>query len=231
MDARSEGSPRLDVARFGRGTDPIVRLSRAGDGSQAARPVDRVFAGAAAVPARRARPAAHCATGLAYRRLDARERDLCRPLLVRRQGGGMRRTLAVRGEGAVRRLVGGAARLQLAAPSARRRFRHHPRQCTRAGRRMDLAARLERRRRQAPRGHRAPDHLLDQPGTAGARRFRRALLPALPAQPDAPGAPAAPHRGRCARRRAATAVDDRADVRDRCAWPTRRVTSRPPPSA
>ena len=126
MDARSEGSPRLDVARFGRGTDPIVRLSRAGDGSQAARPVDRVFAGAAAVPARRARPAAHCATGFAYRQLDARERDLCRPLLVRRQGGGVRRAFAVRGEGAVRRLVGGAARLQLAAPSARRRIPASP---------------------------------------------------------------------------------------------------------
>ena len=42
---------------------------------------------------------------------------------------------------AVRRMGGGAARLRLAAPSARRRVRHHPRQRARAGRRMDLACR------------------------------------------------------------------------------------------
>ena len=211
--ARNEGSLRLDVARFGRGTDPIVRVSGAGDGSQAARPVDRVFARAPAVPAGRARPAADRTAGFAHRRLHPRERDLCRPLLVRRQGGGVRRPLAVRGQGAVRGLVGGAARVQLAAPSARRRLRHHPRQCARAGRRMDFAAGLRRCRRQAAGGHRAPDHLLDQPGAAGARRFRRPVLPALPAQPDAPGPAAAAHRGRRARRRAAAAVDDRADVR------------------
>ena len=35
-----------------------------------------------------------------------------------------------------------AARVRLAAPSARRRFRHHARQCARAGRRMDHAAGL-----------------------------------------------------------------------------------------
>ena len=45
-------------------------------------------------------------------------------------------------DAAVRGMGGEPARLRLAAPSARRRIRHHPRQCARAGRRMDHAAGL-----------------------------------------------------------------------------------------
>src|SRR5258705_12166114 len=100
--ARIEGELRFDVARFGRGTDPIVRLPRARDGTQAARPIDRVFARAPAVPPGRAGPAVDRAAGLAHGRFHPRERDLFRPLLVRRQGRGMRRALAVRGQTALR---------------------------------------------------------------------------------------------------------------------------------
>ena len=88
------------------------------------------------------RPPGDRAAGPAHRRPDPRERNLCRPLRLRRQGRDLRRPLAVRDDAAVGGMGGGAARLRLAAPSARRRIRHHPRQCARAGRRMDRAAGL-----------------------------------------------------------------------------------------
>ena len=88
---------------------------------------------------------------------DPRQRNLCRPLRLRRQGRGLRRPLDLRDGAAVRGMGGGAARLRLAAPSARRRFRHHPRQCARAGRRMDRAA-----------GRLAPDRLAARTCCRGA---------------------------------------------------------------
>ena len=114
---------------------------------------------------------------------DARERNLFRPFRLRRQGRGLRRPLDFRNGAAVRRMGGGAAGLRLAAPSARGRIRHHPRQCARAGRRMDRAARLLASDRLAAGRAVAPHHLLAQPVDAGSARRRCALLPALPAQP------------------------------------------------
>ena len=106
-----------------------------------------------------------------------------------------------------------AARLRLAAPSARRGLDHHARQRARAGRRVDRAAGHARQhRRLAARSGGAPHHLVAQPGAAGAARRRHEVLPALPAQSDAPGALSAPHRERDARRRAAPAGGRGADL-------------------
>ncbi len=150
------------------------------------------------------------AAGFAHRRRHARERNLFRPLRLRRQGRGLRRPLDFRNGAAVGRLGGGAAGLRLAAPSARRGIRHHPRQCARAGRRMDRAARLLASARLAAGRAVAPHHLLAQPFDAGAAGCRCALLPALPAQPGSPGALSAPYRGRRAPRRRAHAGGHRA---------------------
>ena len=57
------------------------------------------------------RPPGDLAAGFAHFRRDPGERDLCRPFRVRRQGRGLRRRLAVRGNAAVRRLGRGAARV------------------------------------------------------------------------------------------------------------------------
>ena len=82
--------------------------------------------------------------------------------------------------------------------------------------------------RLACRGRGAPRHLLAQPGAAGARRFRRAVLPPLPAQPDPAGPASAPYRVGGARRRAAPAGSDRDRPMRRCAWPgqQRHIRSR-----
>ena len=85
------------------------------------------------------RPPPDRAAGPAHRRPDPRERDLCGPLRLRGQDRDLRRPLAVRDRAAVGRMGGAAARLRLAAPSARRRIGHHARERARAGR-MDLAA-------------------------------------------------------------------------------------------
>src|SRR2546428_487541 len=61
--ARHEGSERVDVARFGRGTDPAVRVAGARAHSQAPRPADRIAARPFALLARPGRPPGHCATG------------------------------------------------------------------------------------------------------------------------------------------------------------------------
>ena len=106
-----------------------------------------------------------------------------------------------------------AAGLRLAAPPARRRFHHHPRQCPRPGGRMDHAPGHLAPDRLAAGDRGAPDHLLAEPGDADARRRRRALLPPLPAQPDPAGALSAPHRRRHPRRRAAAAGAHRARLR------------------
>ena len=59
----------------------------------------------------------------------------------------------------------------------------------------------------------APHHRLAQPGAADPARRRRPVLSPLPAQPGPPGPLPAPHRDRGARRRAAHAGADRADLR------------------
>ena len=155
-----------------------------------------------AVLVRQGRPRRDRAAGPAHGRLDARGRDLCRPLRVRRQGHCLRFALAVRDGGAVRGLGGLAAGLRVAATPACRRDRHHPRQCPRTGRRVDRAQQRAGPDRLAPRRGGAAGHLLAQPGAAGARRRRRAILSPLPAQPGAAGAPPAAHRIAGARRRA-----------------------------
>ena len=142
-DARVyERGERVDVARFGRGTCQAVRCSWRGGAAQLRRSAQRPSAAALALHPAQDRSAADRAAGSAHRRRHPRERNLCRPLRLRRQGGDLRRPLAVRDDAAVRRMGGEPARLRLAAPSARRRIRHHARQCARAGRRMDHPAGL-----------------------------------------------------------------------------------------
>ena len=98
--------PAPDVARFGRGTNEIVRVPGARPASPVRGARARPSAGAVAVLVRQGRPPADCAAGSAHRRRHPRDRDLCRPLRVRRQGGDLRRPLAVRGAAAVRGLGG-----------------------------------------------------------------------------------------------------------------------------
>ena len=112
----------------------------------------------------------------------------------------------VRNAAALRRLGRRAQRFRLAAPFARSRFRHHARQCARAGRRVDHAQELQRPDRLAARGGGAAHHVLADAVHAGARQFGRALLSPFPAQPHPAGPPSAPHRVGGARRRAAAAV-------------------------
>ena len=133
---------------------------------------------------------------------------------LRRQGGDLRPPLAVRDDAAVRRMGGDAAQLRLAAPSARRRQRHHPRQCARADRRLDQPAGRLASARLARRYPVAPHRLLAQPGAVRPAGRRRALLPPLPAQPDAAGALSAPLAEAIARRTAAAAGGDRAQLCD-----------------
>ena len=121
------------------------------------------------------RPAADRAAGAAHRRQHPRQRNLRRPLRLRRQGGDQRRPLAVRDRAAVRRMGGEPARLRLAAPSARGRIGHHARQCPRAGGRMDFGAGLVAPGRLAAGNPGAAHHLLAQPGAADPVRLRRAV--------------------------------------------------------
>ena len=174
--------------------DQIVRVPGARPLAQAHQPRHHASDRQLAVFLRQGRSRAHRAAGLAHHRRHPRQRNLCRPIRVRGKGRRLRLPLAVRDDPAVRGLGSRALRLRLAAPSARRPVRHHPRQCPRAGRRMDHAQPLARRRRLAPRRGRAARHLLAEPGAAGARRCRRAVLSPLPAQPDRAGAPSAAYR-------------------------------------
>ncbi len=64
-------------------------------------------------------------------------------------------------------------------------FGDHPRQCARAGGRMDFAAGLVASAGLARRRAVAPGDLLDQPGAADSAGRRRRVLSALHAQPDA----------------------------------------------
>ena len=75
------------------------------------------------LPHAQSRPAADCATGSAHRRRDPRRRNLCRPLLLRRQGRDLRRPLDLRDGAAIGRMGAALLGFRLAAPFARRRFR------------------------------------------------------------------------------------------------------------
>src|SRR5664279_4000883 len=109
---------------------------------------------------------------------------------------------------------GDAAELLLAAPFARSRQRHHPRQCALADRRLDQPARRLASARLARRYSLAPHCLLAQPGAVRIAGCRCALLPPLPAQPVAAGALPAPLTETIARRAAAAAGVDRAQLCD-----------------
>src|ERR1700690_130103 len=131
---------------------------------------------------------------------------------------------------------GDAAALFLAAPFARRRQRHHPRQCALADRRLDQPARRLASARLAPRYSLAPHYLLAQSGAVRIAGRRRALPSPLHPQPVAPGALSAPLAETIARRTAAATSGDRAQLRDavlagtvrqparQCAPPDRRTT-------
>ena len=159
------------------------------------------------------RPADHRPARSAHRRRHPRRRDLCRPLRVRRQDRDLPRPLDLRPRAAVGRLGSGAARLRLAAPSARRRHRADPRQCPLAGRRLDFQPGAQAPDRPPRRRAGAPRHLAVVAGAAGARRHRRQILPALSARTDARDPLSALHHARHSRRRAAAAGADRAVLR------------------
>ena len=117
---RFGGVPR--VSRIARGWP----LSRRGARWHRHGPAQRASAAALALRLRHGRSPADRAAGPAYRRPDPGERDLCRPLRLRRQDRDLRRPLAVRDRAAVGRMGGPAARLRLAAPLARRGIRPSP---------------------------------------------------------------------------------------------------------
>ena len=159
------------------------------------------------------RPAADRAAGPAHRRPHPRERNLCRPLRLRRQGRDLRRPLAVRDrrrrreEWAAALLGFGWLRHLRAAESG----------ITRANARALVDEWI------ALQGAWHP--IAWQPEIVARRIISWLsqaplilhdadvqLLSPLPAQPDAPGALPAPHRDRGARRRAAAAGADRAHL-------------------
>ncbi len=125
------------------------------------------------------RPAGHRAAGPAHRRRHPRQRNLRRPLCLCRQGGDLRPAFAVRDDAAVRRVGGRPAELCLAAPSARRRLGHHPRQCALADRRLDQHPGPLASARLAHRHSLAPHPVLAVPGAVRAAGRRRALLSPL----------------------------------------------------
>src|SRR5664280_1246994 len=109
---------------------------------------------------------------------------------------------------------GDAAELLLAAPSARRRQRHHPRQCALADRRLDQPARRLASARLAARYSLTPHYLLAQPGAVRIAGRRRALPSPLHPQPVAPGTLSAPLVETIASRAAAAAGGNRAQLCD-----------------
>ena len=165
------------------------------------------------------RPPADRAAGPAHRRPDPRERNLCRPLRLRRQGRDLRRPLAVRDRAA----VGGMGR-QLLGFGWLRHLRAAESGITRANARALVDEWITAARRVGIAIAWQPDMV--------ARRIISwlcqaplvlhdaddAILSPLPAQPDAPGALSAPHRDR----QRATACRacrrwSRSPMR-RCAW-------------
>ena len=194
-NTRNEGSQRFDVARFGRGTYQAVRVPGARHAAQAGRPRQRRIP-LVRWPLRRQqdRPAADRAAGPAHRRRHPGERNLCRPLRLRRQGRGLRRPLAVRDRR--RRRTNGRRRCSASAGCA---ICAPPNPASPAPMRARWSTNGSRCRarsdadRLASRSGGAAHHLVADPGDAGARRFRRAVLPPLPAQPHPPGALPAQH--------------------------------------
>ena len=204
---------------------------------------------ALAALAAQGRPAPDRAAGFAHRRRHAGERNLCRPFRLRRQGRGLRRPLDLRDGAAVGRMGGGAARLRLAAPSARRGIRHHPRQCPRAGRRMDHAARLLA---SASPGARMCCRAASSPGSASPRSFcttptcastgascaawsARCAICAIPRAMRAaasracrpPSRSPMPRSASPARRATSQSTTERLKQRDRAANPSRRRPCQP----
>ena len=175
---------------------------------------------------RQSRPAGDRAAGFAHHRRDACERNLCRPLRVRRQGRGLRcrarrSRCRRRPRIGLRRCSASAGCATCAPPSP-------------ASRRANARAlvdewitlqQLARRHRLAPRRDGAAHHLVAEPGAVGARRCRCRVLPPLHAQPHPAGAALAPHAWRCARRRTAPAGSDRARPTRHCAWRASSGTS------
>ncbi len=104
------GDGHIDDAGFGRGAGQALRAHRAPRIPQPARPPQCAPAHALALRLGQDRPRRHRAAGPAHRRRHPRQRNLCRPLRLRRQGRRLRPPLAVRGHAAFRRMGGGDAR-------------------------------------------------------------------------------------------------------------------------
>ena len=109
---------------------------------------------------------------------------------------------------------GDAVELRLAAAFARCRQRHFPRQCAIADRRLDQPARRLASGRLARRYSVAPHRQLAQPGAVHLAGRGCSFLPPLPPQPDAAGPLSAPDAETIARRPAAAAGGDRAQLCD-----------------
>ena len=123
---RAAGDERLHDAGLGRGASQALRAHRAPRVPQPGRPHQRASAAALALRLGQDRPAGDRAAGSAHRRRHPRQRNLRRPLRLRRQGGDLRPPLALRDDAAVRRMGGDPAELRLAAPPARRRLAPSP---------------------------------------------------------------------------------------------------------
>ncbi len=134
------------------------------------------------------------------RRRHPRGRDLCRPLRLRRQGRDLRRRSPF--EIDARRPTNGRSRCSASAGCAICAPRNPASPAPMRARWSTNGSRSTARSDAVawrPRRGRAAHHLLAQPGAAGARGCRRAVLSPLPAQPDAAGAPSAPDACRDAR--------------------------------
>ena len=209
-DAVPEGEASRSMSRrFSRGARPGCPCSSL-RGGVLRRLAESILTGMPrhplAVLPRQDRPAADRAAGPAHRRRHPRERNLRRPLRLRRQGRDLRRPLAVRD--ARRRRTNGrqacsaSAGCAICAPPTPASPAPTPARWSTNGSRSQgawnpvawqpeiLARRII---------------VVAQPGAADPGRRRRPLLSPLPAQPDPAGALPAPHRDRGARRRAAPA--------------------------
>ena len=210
---RHEDLLRIKVRRVGRSTQTHFDADRGPLRAQRGGARQRRHGGAVAAVAGPRRPPDHRAARSAHRGCHPRRRNLCRAIRVRRQDRDLPRPLDLRSRAAVGRLGSGAARLRLAAPSARRRYRADPRQRPLADRRLDFesgaqaAAGTPRRRAGAPRD------LAVVAGAAGARRYRRQILSQISARADPRDPLSALRDARHRRRRAAAAGPDRAMLR------------------
>ena len=218
---RTESMAGLSIG----GAGQAVAAPGAADAAQHRRAAARPSADPAELHPAQGRPPADRAAGSAHRRRHPRQRNLCRPLRVRRQGGDQRRPLAVRDRAAVGGMGGercsASAGCAICAPPNPASPAPMPAPWSTNGSRVQGAWHPIAWQ---PEIAGAPHHRLAQPGAADPARRRRAVLSPLPAQPGAPGPLSAPYRDRGARRRAADAGADRARPMRRCAWPGRRGT-------